>query len=472
MLNEIDYKSLYPLTAAQKLHFYTLKYCPKKQVLNIGTSLTIKEDISFDILKESIYEAYSRCEAMRLRFVTDLDGNVMQYVADKEERDIELYDFSGYTMKEAELKMREWTETPFERENSPLNKVVMIITPDNYKGIYLLVDHMTMDAQSLIVFLRDIIEIYCYKRYEGIEYPKEMYSYIKQIEKDLEYESGSKAQYKDREYFKKLIEESEPIYNDINGIERLLEERRKRGNDNIRNVTNVSNNVDANITVFSLEEYPSHLLLKFCEENKIPMVCLLMMALRTYLQKFNNQDDVSIMSTVARRATLSEKKSGGTRIHCFPCRTIVSKRETFMDGIKKIRYAQNSLFRHANFNPVEYLNYRTNFYNNEPGQTYEPLSLTYQPLTMKETNKKNRYAVSFDNIDYKTNWYSNGVCAHALYLTVMHRSNDNGLDFNFEYQTGRVTPEKLQYMYYYICRILFEGINNPYKTIEEIIESV
>ena len=472
MLNEIDYKSLYPLTAAQKLHFYTLKYCPKKQVLNIGTSLTIKEDISFDILKESIYEAYSRCEAMRLRFVTDLDGNVMQYVADKEERDIELYDFSGYTMKEAELKMREWTETPFERENSPLNKVVMIITPDNYKGIYLLVDHMTMDAQSLIVFLRDIIEIYCYKRYEGIEYPKEMYSYIKQIEKDLEYESGSKAQYKDREYFKKLIEESEPIYNDIDGIERLLEERHRRGNDNIRNVTNVSNNVDANITVFSLEEYPSHLLLKFCEENKIPMVCLLMMALRTYLQKFNNQDDVSIMSTVARRATLSEKKSGGTRIHCFPCRTVVSKNETFMDGIEKIREAQNSLFRHANFNPVEYLTYRTNFYNNEPGQTYEPLSLTYQPLTMKETKSKNGQTISFNNIDYKTNWYSNGVCAHALYLTVMHRANDNGLNFSFEYQIGRVTPEKLQYMYYYICKILFEGINNPYKTIEEIIESV
>lgn len=472
MLKEIDYKRLYPLTSAQKLHFYTLKYCPKKQVLNIGTSLTIKEDINFDILKDAIYEAYSRCESMRLRFVTDLEGNVMQYVAEKEERDIEFYDFSDYTMEEAELKMREWTETPFEREDSPLNKVVMIVTPDNYKGIYLLVDHMTMDAQSLIVFLKDIIELYCYKRYEGMEYPKEMYSYIKQIEKDLAYEAGSKAQYRDREYFKNLIEESEPIYNDIDGIERLLEERHIRGNDNIRNVTNVSNNVDANITVFSLEEYPSHVLLKFCEKNKIPMVCLLMMGIRTYLQKFNYQEDVSIMSTIARRATIAEKKSGGTRIHCFPCRTVVSKNETFMDVIEKIREAQNSLFRHANFNPVEYLTYRTNFYNNEPGQTYEPLSLTYQPLTMKETKSKNGQTISFNNIDYKTNWYSNGVCAHALYLTVMHRANDNGLNFSFEYQTGRVTPEKLQYMYYYICKILFEGINNPYKTIEEIIESV
>ena len=33
----------------------------------------------------------------------------------------------------------------------------------------------------------------CYKRYEGIEYPKEMYSYIKQIEKDLEYFLGEKS---------------------------------------------------------------------------------------------------------------------------------------------------------------------------------------------------------------------------------------------------------------------------------------
>lgn len=472
MLKEIEGKKLYPLTAAQKLHFYTLKYCPKRQVLNIGTSLTINEDINFNILKESIYEAYSRCEAMRLRFVTDSEENVMQYVAEKEERNIEFFDFSHWSMEDAEAKMRQWTETPFERENSPLNRIIMIVTPDNYKGIYLLVDHMTMDAQSIIVFMKDIIEIYCNKSYEGIEYPKQMYSYIKQIEKDLEYEFGSKIQEKDRLYFKNIIEESEPIYNDIDGIERLLEERHKRGNDNIRNVTNVSNNVDANITVFSLEEYPSNKLLEFCENNKIPMVCLLMMGLRTYLQKFNYNDDVSIMTTIARRATLSEKKSGGTRIHCFPCRTIVNKAETFIDGIEKIREVQNNLFRHANYNPVEYLAYRTKFYNNKPGETYEPFSLTYQPLTMRDTKPKPGQTMDFSGIDYKTNWYSNGVCAHALYLTVMHRANDNGLNFSFEYQTGRVTKEKLEYMYYYICKILFEGINNPYKTVEEIIESV
>ncbi len=67
------------------------------------------------------------------------------------------------------------------------------------------------------------------------------------------------------------------------------------------------------------------------------MTCLLLMGLRTYLQKENNLDDISLTTTIARRATLQEKRSGGTRIHCFPFRTIVPREDTFIEGIYKIR---------------------------------------------------------------------------------------------------------------------------------------
>ena len=40
-----------------------------------------------------------------------------------------------------------------------------------------------------------------------------MASYIEQIQKDLAYEAGSKAQLRDAEFFQKEIESSEPIYN-------------------------------------------------------------------------------------------------------------------------------------------------------------------------------------------------------------------------------------------------------------------
>lgn len=33
---------IYPLTKAQTFHFYYLDKCPKKEVVNVGTSLTIE----------------------------------------------------------------------------------------------------------------------------------------------------------------------------------------------------------------------------------------------------------------------------------------------------------------------------------------------------------------------------------------------------------------------------------------------
>lgn len=459
-------KKLYPLTAAQKLHMYYQRFCPKKQVLNIGTSLTIQQSLDFGALREAIYQAYGRCESMRLRF-TEIDGEIYQYVADREEREIEFFDFSGWQEIHATDKMREWTQVPFERFDTPLNRVVMIITPDGFQGIYLLVDHMTMDAQSLIAFLKDVIEIYCNMKYEGIEYPKEMYSYLKQLELDLAYEEGSRAKQKDIAFFEKKIASSEPIFNSIFGNGRLEEERKREKKKKLRAVTLVSDNVDANIATFQLEADPSGRMLHFCEEHHISMVCLLMMGLRTYLQKVNGNDDVSITTTIARRATLKEKKSGGTRIHCFPFRTIVGEDVTFLEALQLIRDEQNQFFRHANYDPSAYYAYRSKYYGLKSGQTYEPMSLTYQPLTMKDKGLDR-----LGNIQYKSAWYSNGACAHALYLTVMHRAEDNGLNFNFEHQTGVVTYQDLEYFYYYICRIIFRGIENPQITVGDLIASV
>ena len=458
---------VYPLTAAQNLHFYCLKYCPAKQVLNIGSSLTIQVDLNWDVLRECIKEAIDRCEAMRLRFAEDKDGTVYQYVVRQDDSVIEQFDFTGWTQEEADAKMREWTETPFARYDSPMHRIVIIKMPDGFQGIYIAVDHMTMDAQSLILFFRDIIELYASRMYEGIDYPKPMSSYIKQLKKDLEYEAGSKASQKDREFFQKLIASSEPIFADIYGPGKLEAERKATGNPNLRAATNTSNNVDANITTFHLETDPSARMFQFCEDQQVSMTCLLLMGLRTYLQKENNLDDISVTTTIARRATLQEKRSGGTRIHCFPFRTIVPREDTFIEGIYKIRDMQNQYFRHANFSPTEYYYYRSQYYKLADGQTYEPLSLTYPPLAMRYEGPG---LEKLDGIQYRTARYSNGVAAHTLYLTVSQNATDNGLDFCFEYQTGVVTPEKLQEIYYYLCRIIFRGIEDCSRTVGEVID--
>ena len=138
-----------------------------------------------------------------------------------------------------------------------------------------------------------------------------------------------------------------------------------------------------------------------------------------------------------------------------------------MEGLFKIRDGQNQLFRHANYDPTEYYKYRSKYYGLESGQTYEPLSLTYQPLTLKDKGLDR-----LGDIRYKSAWYSNGAAAHALYLTVMHRAEDNGMNFNFEHQTGVVNYKQLQQFYYYLCRIIFKGVENPDITVGELISAV
>lgn len=467
MKTHLGYK-VYPLTAAQKFHTFYQDFCPKKEVLNIGTSLTIETEIDFDALRQAIYKAYERCDSMRLRFVKDKNNVWYQYVIDREERDIEFCDFTDRTMEDAQAVMQGWTRVPFERQDSPMNRIVMIKMPDGYSGVYLLVDHMTMDAQSLICFLKDIIEIYCNSKFENIPYPSEMASYTEQLKKDLAYEAGSKAQQRDIEFFEKLIESSEPIYNGIDGTKKLEEERARTGNPNIRTAINVSDSVDSALDIFHLEAEPTKRLMDFCESNRISLSCLLITGLHIYFHKLNGSDDVSFNTAIARRATLKEKRCGGTRIHSFPIRTIIPENKTFIESINYVRDRQNELFRHANYDPVAYFAHRGKVYKNPQGHTYEPMSLTYQPLTMKS----NGLLEKLGDIHYKTKWYANGATTQAMYLTVSHRPDDNGLDFNFEHQIKAVSREQLEYMYYYLCRIMFKGIENPNLPIGDIMKLV
>ena len=132
-----------------------------------------------------------------------------------------------------------------------------------------------------------------------------------------------------------------------------------------------------------------------------------------------------------------------------------------------IRDQQNEMFRHANYDPVSYFTYRSKVYPNEPGLTYEPMSLTYQPMTLQENGLE-----QLGEIHYKTKWYQNGATTQAMYLTVMHRPEDNGLDFNFEHQIKAVSRKQLEYLYYYLCKIMFKGAENPNLSIGEIIKLV
>lgn len=443
----------YPLTAAQRLHLFRLSQCQKLQMLNIGVSLTFQYEFDIPVLKTAIVQAYQRCESMQLRFTKDALDNVLQYIEAKEHPDISFYDFKNTSPDEAKAVMRQWTQVPLALFDAPMSRAVMIALPDGWQGVYLVVNHLVMDGQSVFVFLRDIAELYFSLTGQLKFTPVPMASYTRQLEKDLEYEAGSHAQQVDRAFFEALISNSPSPFDAFKSGKSYL----------LRNCIENSF-TNSNSLLLSLSCFDSQKMKDFCIREGISVLHLILMGLHTYYQKEMRQDDISIVTLVSRRSKLAERRCGGTRMHSYPLRTVISPECTFRDGLFMIRKMLTRMYRHINYDPVEYYRVRSHAYHISESMALEPIHVTYQPVMLKQ-----RELAALGNLQIQTAWYPNGAASQPLYLTVSHRLSDNGLDFNFEYWTSVFCPKDITGMFQMLRKILLIGITDPDSTVENII---
>lgn len=455
----------YPLTAAQRIHFYTVSACQRHELLNIATGFYIEfADVDFDTLRECIMDGYQKFESMRLRIVMDGEAPV-QYLVPTEDREIKLVDFSHWREEDAHAEMTRWSKIPLRMDGSPLNEIVMIKLPNNYNGLYMKVHHMTMDSTAIIGFYSYVLNLYCYKKFENIEAPKLPKSYLAQLKLDLAYEDNSPAMQRDEKFWMEKLNEPEPIYTPFSPRNRLLELREQMGNPNLRACYGTGD-LEADIKVYELEDEPSKALLQFSKDYHIPIASVLLLGLRTVFSHFaGNEKDVSVKNAVARRGTLLESQSGGTRIHFWPLRTVIEPETSFLDALKIVQAKENALLRHANYDPIRYMGAVGAHYGAPRGTGYECTTLTYQPVSPASLKGH-----AIPDMNFMSKWYTNGVAMQLIYVTVMHRPTDNGFSFHFEYEKNSVSLEEIEKLYYFLCRAIFRGIEDPSRTIGEILD--
>ena len=205
----------YPITTSQQMmYLMSLKYGSGYPVNNIGYGYYWKGEMDKKAMKEAIYEAISRCDTMRLRFVMGKKFVLHQYVTEKSELHIEQWNYSHMTVDEAEKELTKISRTNIPMYNCELHKIALVDFADGYKGIFMRIQHLAMDAYAVKVFLRDILELYLHKT-KGTAYPKPMRPYIPVLIKELQY-MDSEQHKLDREYwFNSLAKTTEPIFTDF-----------------------------------------------------------------------------------------------------------------------------------------------------------------------------------------------------------------------------------------------------------------
>ncbi len=457
----------YPISNSQKMMFLmSLKYGSGYPVNNIGCGYYWKGEMDVDIMKASIYEAIQRCDTMRLRFTMEKKLNLHQYVTDKSDLIIEDWDYSQLTVDQAETILTTISRKNIPMYNCEVHRIAIVKFKDGYHGLFLKLHHLAMDAFSVKVFLNDIIEIYNSKT-KGTPYPKPMRPYIPVLEKELEYQESEQHEIDKQYWYDSLAKSTEPIFTDFMIDNRLKQQQVKNPNQRYADIH--SGLPDADIFKLSMSAEDSNKIMQLCTERNLSVFAVLSMGVRTALSCFNdNQEDVSFKMIINRRGTIAEKKSGGLRINFLPMRSIVKPNETFCEAVENISDVQNEMYQHASLAFLETLKERHKSMPKKAkfDSTYDSFGLSYQPL-IKNTYIDEEMAETARSI-----WYNNGATMIPLYVTIMHRKQDNGFDFVFEYRKEPEAEYDLRILYSKISKALVLGAENPEITVGEILQKI
>ena len=403
-------KTLYPLNVGQMLQYLPIRETGTQRCCNISVFSGLQFEIDFDLLKRCIKDEFKRYECLRLRFTApDEDGNVQQYIADRDDREVPYLDLSNMTMKEADAYLQEKTFEEFNEPDIPMVEITMVRMPEGYNGMYIHIDHRLVDSSGLIVMVNDIMELYCHYRF-GSEYPKPLASFEEVLISDLKKAQNTKRQTKDEKFWHDyLTEDGEPIYADIRGPRILQESRRNHGDKSLRVADVETKDRSVGVADFHLEPEATQQLLDFCAMHSVSMTNLILLAMRTYLSKTNGgQEDITLRNFVSRRSTMAEWTCGGSRVLSFPCRTIISPDTEFLDALYELQNVQNKVYLHCNYDPIAVDKMLKDLYGAPDKTEYISMSLTYQPMPGRVQNE------TLVGIKTRSVWYPNGAATKQI----------------------------------------------------------
>ena len=338
-------KKLYPLVAAQNMHYEWIRQYKTQQVSGVSVVASLRAPLDFGLLKKCIQQEIKRYGCLRLRFTSpDKDGRILQYIAPGDSRDIPLKDMMNLTLEQADEIMQKKAYETFDGNDIPMFEFIMVKLPEGYNGFFVHMDHRLIDSCGIVVMINDIMSLYTHYRF-GSEYPADLADFESVLESDIAKASNEKRLQKDKKFWDDQLDAlGEPLYSDIRGTSVLEASRKRHRKKTLRSADFEKKELMVAVKDYVLEPQAAKGLMDFCMNHQLSMTNLLLLGMRTYLSKVNDgQEDITIENFISRRSTHDEWTSGGSRTIMFPCRTVISPDTEFLAAAYEIQNVQNRI---------------------------------------------------------------------------------------------------------------------------------
>ncbi len=450
---------LYALTPSQELSLLNRHWTFHKSIVNIATSITIHAQLDRALLAEAVRLGVLRWDAFGIRLVKQ-GKTFRQYFGERECLYVEKREFADDATMQRFFSQRAARRIPL--VESPQAGFVVFTTADGSTGIYSVICHLIMDSWAFAMFYKDVIDVYwALSRNEPLPKPPSDYEPI--LVRELAYHRSEQSR-KDREFWENELGTSQPLFTSLKGPGPLAAYRRFTRNPEARQCWVQHLRTKADHVVLKVDPADVAVFQSFLAAHRLPsMQALFALALRVYLARVNGRtDDVTIGVNVARRATMAEKNSGGSRVQNLTLRTIMPASLTFLEALELLLDKQNQLFRHADFSSMDMLWIPHRFFADQgsrPGTSYSDTLLTFQPVPM---------AVGH-GLSCSTDWHCNGAFSLASYLTIMDDDCSGGLRCYWERQVHHMPVAVLEDCHEFMLKALRTGAADPSVTLGELM---
>ena len=448
----MEERTCYPLMRAQKGLALLFGFYPDKQILNICVRVRFAETVDEDRLAESIRLLPSILPYCRIRICLK-DGQFEQYVSDDAPEAMEIYDAPGRTEEEMQALYSDWAHELFPNDcmDVQLYRARLVRREDNCRELFFLGHHFIMDAYAVIGAIEHIGKIY--KALEdGTPLPKEAPLPWEMVEQEAQYYASPRYE-ADVAWWKEFYRE-EPHFTSLNGLgspEFIDGHSYGRG----QNFTQLKGIAIDRVIPASLVERVN----AAARDSRLAVQLYYLLALRTYLGKVSGTDDVIIDTVIARRSTLTQKRSGLSRANTLPLRSVIAPDTSFRDALLILDGIQKEIYRHADVLLEDFTGIINAQHKTPPGCTYHTTWLTYQPY----------FDLSKSDLKFQANSIHNGAAATPLYVYITPQDASGELIATYNIALNYIRPESVDRFHAFLLRFLENGILTPEESIGSLL---
>lgn len=444
-------KLCYELSPAQSVPYLQCRYTLFKRVINIISSITLSEDVDFELMEKAYNLVVERNDCLRIKFFKQ-KGELKQYFLEKKPyKKISVVKYE--TKEKFDAFLKKYKKHAIKYLNGTVIEPNFIKTHDGKNMILLKVCHLVLDVYGIFVIFKDLLDVYNALK-NGTELPPRPAKFEDVIKRDIERNYNESRQTKHEDFFKDMLSDKpEPYYTGIHGPDNKIWQKKLKTNHRGMKMFFIKN--DTNTYIHTIQPELTERVIEYCRQNQISpanfffYTCTLTAAILN--DKTKNTLPLSLCNC---RITPNEKSCAGTKVQSIACYTRYSYKRTFEENIKRFASSQAKVYMHMDFPDIKFESMLHHAYRSSFLETYYSIAFSFVPFEVPE-------GVTFDV-------YSNGKGALPAYLIQLFDTKTNSIRMGYDVHTKTTSEEHVARFHEMYKHVLNQVLENPQIQLRDI----